>query len=272
MAGGPLDDGTGLTIVNEQLTVLGGAERILVTLRDRFPNALLLGLAFEHPSGANHADWSGPVRMVGACRRKTHFLAPLHARRMHGERLEGLVLACGSQSWAHAFRLAPGARHVALTHGLPRQLYGHVDRYLATERPLLRPALRAAGPLLRHEYRRRLRAPDRRLTVSRWSAGEMERVHGVTWEVVNPPVETDVFTPPRHRDPCGPALMTARLVPHKRIDVAIEAVRGLELELVIVAVGPSASGWSGTRHPMSASRAWSTIASSPTSIARHRCS
>ena len=240
MADSPLDDGTGLTIVNEQLRALGGAERILEILRERIPNALLLALDFESPSGARRATWAGPVEGIDAGGGpKTHFRSPLHARRMRGVRLDGLVLAVGSQSWAHTFRRAPGTRHVALAHGLPRQLYGHRDRYLRQEAAPLRPLLRAAVPLLRGEYRRALRAPHRRLTVSRWSAAAMERVHGSPWEVIHPPVRTGLFTPrPAGRRADGPVVMTARLVPHKRIDVVIEAVRELDVKLVLIGGGP----------------------------------
>ncbi len=237
---GPLEDGSGLTIVNEQLAEMGGAERIVEALRSRFPRALLVAPRVDLPPGSSPSTWDDPVRLVGPGGRRTPFRAPVLSRQMARERLAGLVLAVGSNSWAHAFRLAPGARHVALVHGLPRALYGHCDRYLSVERPLIRPALRAARPFLRREYRRRMRAPHRRIAVSHWSAAELERVHGVPWAVVNPPVDSARFTPSatgRRAD--GPVLMTTRLVRHKRIDVAMEAVRGLDVELLVVGGGPA---------------------------------
>jgi glycosyltransferase involved in cell wall biosynthesis len=240
MAAGALDDGTGLTIVTEQLAALGGAARILEALRERFPRALLMGTRFDRPPGSLPTAWDEPVRLVGSGGRKTHFLAPLHSRRMGRERLDGLVLSIGSNSWAHAIGLAPGARHIAMAHGPPRPLYGESDRYLSGEPPVLRPALRAAQPLLRREYRRRLASPHRRISVSRWSAAALERIHGVPWDVVHPPVRTGYFTPaPRGRNPAGPLVIASRLVPHKRVDQVIEAVRGLDAELVVVGGGPA---------------------------------
>jgi glycosyltransferase involved in cell wall biosynthesis len=235
-----LHNGSGLTIVTEQLAAVGGATRILEALRQRFPRALLLASRFDRPAGSLPAEWAEPVRLVGPGGRKTHFLAPLHSRRMGRECLDGLVLSIGSNSWAHAVGLAPGARHIALAHGPPRPLYGDVDRYLSGEPPILRPALRAARPLLRREYLRRLASTHRRIAVSRWSAAALKQIHGVPWEVIHPPVRTDYFTPsPGGRDPSGPLLIASRLVPHKRVEQAIEAVRGLDAELIVVGGGPA---------------------------------
>lgn len=241
MARGPLDDGDGLTIVHEQLAELGGAERMIAPLRERFPRALLLAPRFDTTNlpPEQVPRWEEPVRLVGPGGRRSQFLAPCYARRM--ERLApltGLVLSIGNNSWAHAVALAPGARHVALAHGPPRCLYGHTARYLAGEPLTRRWALRGALPLLRREYVRRLRSPHRRITVSRWSASRLERVHGLRWEVVNPPVDSGFFTPAHlGRRADGPVLVSGRVVPHKRIDLAIEAVRGLDVDLVVAGAG-----------------------------------
>ena len=238
-----MGDGSALTIVNEQLAELGGAERLVAALRERFPRALLMGPRFDTTNlpGDIPAEWSDPVRLVGAGGRRNQFLAPLHAHRMAREApLDGLVLTIGNNSWAHAVRIAPGARHVAMAHGPPRCLYGHSSRYLSVQPGVLRPVLRAALPLLRSEYRRRLRPPHRRIAISRWSAGRLERIHGLPWEIVNPPVRSDFFTPgPDGRRASGPLLVSSRIVRHKYLDLLIEAVRGLDVELVVVGSGPA---------------------------------
>jgi glycosyltransferase involved in cell wall biosynthesis len=238
---GPLDDGDGLTIVNEQLAELGGAERMIAPLRERFPRALLMAPRFDTtnvPSG-KAPRWDEPFRLVGPGGRRHQFLAPFYARRMGRlTPLTGLVLTIGNNSWAHAVALAPGARHVALVHGPPRCLYGHTARYLASEPLAVRAALRGIVPLLRREYVRRMRSPHRRLTVSRWSAGRLERIHGLPWEVVNPPVDSGFFTPaPLGRRAGGPVLVSGRVVPHKRVDRVIEAVRGLDVRLLVAGAG-----------------------------------
>jgi glycosyltransferase involved in cell wall biosynthesis len=81
-----------------------------------------------------------------------------------------------------------------------------------------------------------MRRPDRLITNSRSSATQIERLFGISAETIYPPVKTDFFTPaPRRR---RHLLTVARLVPHKRVDVVIEAFRGLPQELVVVGGGP----------------------------------
>ena len=241
MASAALGDGSVLTIVNEQLAELGGAERLVAALRDRFPRALLIGPRFDttNQPGGVPAAWSDPVRLVGPGGRRSQFLAPLHSRRMAREApLDGLVITIGNNSWAHAVRLAPGARHVALAHGPPRCLYGHSSRYLSAEPAVLRPVLRAALPLLRSEYRRRLSTPTAGSRSRVGPRAGSKRIHGVPWEVVNPPVHSDLFAPgPDGRRAEGPVIVSSRLVDHKYLDVLIHAVRGLDVELVVVGAG-----------------------------------
>jgi glycosyltransferase involved in cell wall biosynthesis len=71
---------------------------------------------------------------------------------------------------------------------------------------------------------------------SAFSARQLERIHGRAADVVHPPVRTDYFTPGdtdrRH------FLVVARLIAFKRVDVVVEAFRGLEEELVVAGGGP----------------------------------
>jgi glycosyltransferase involved in cell wall biosynthesis len=80
-----------------------------------------------------------------------------------------------------------------------------------------------------------MRRPDRLLTNSRASAADIARVHGREAEVVHPPVNTSFFTP--GPGPGRHALAVARAVPHKRLDLLVEAFRDLDEELVVVGHG-----------------------------------
>jgi glycosyltransferase involved in cell wall biosynthesis len=230
-----LEDGSGLMIASEQLSEVGGAGRILAELRRRFPAAHVVAPLFAAEASTPRDGSAGVARWAG---RKRHFLSIRYSRRLAREpRRAALVLSVGSNSWAHAVRPAPGGRHVAFVHGPPRPLYGDCDRYLCTEPAVLRPLIRARLPALRREYLRRLSVVDRCLTASRWSARHLERIHGAAWEVLNPPVRTVYFTPAAERLSGGPVLVAGRVVPHKAVDRAIEAVRGLDVELAVVGTG-----------------------------------
>lgn len=262
MASGPatplsLEDGSGLTIACEQLSEMGGGGRILAELRRRFPAALVVAPGFAMDAAGGDSPWGAPKQVVRAPGRKRHFLAPVYSRRMAREpRRAALVLSIGSNSWAHAGRPAPGGRHVAFAHGLPPALYGDSERYMCTEPAPLRPVIRASLPALRREYRNRMSVVDRRLTASHWSAGHLEPIHRTAWEVLHPPVRTAYFTPAGARTSDGPVLVCGRVVPHKAVDRALEAVRGLDVELVVAGTGSAVASLRAVAPPNARFTGW----------------
>jgi glycosyltransferase involved in cell wall biosynthesis len=232
-------DGDGLVIVHDQVGELGGSERVLQAILDRYPAAGFLAPEFTTTNAPRgQLPWDGRLRSLGTNGPRRHFLAPLYSRRVARRPLEraALVLSLAHSGWSMAVRVPPGARHVCYNAGPPRWLYGHTSRYLGSYSAPLRPLLRAAVPALRRHHKRQMRRPDRVLANSAWSAGEIARLFGRRSQVLYPPVRTDFFTPApasrRH------VLAVARLVPHKRIDVVVEAFRRLEHELVVVGGGP----------------------------------
>ncbi|MDX6513258.1 MAG: hypothetical protein QOE36_2762 [Gaiellaceae bacterium] len=235
---GRADAGAGLVIVHDQIAELGGSERVLAAIVNRYPQARLVAPSFTSGNGAPPAPWAERTRVVGIGGRRMHFLAPLYARRVAGHPLGDarVVLSMAHGGWSLAAGVPPGARHVCYCAGLSRALYGHTGRYLLDYPPLARPLIRAALPALRAHDRMLLRRPHRLLTNSIDSRDALARVHGRRAEVVHPPVRTEFFTPAvrerRH------VLAVSRLVRHKRIDLLVDAFRGLDEQLVVAGGGP----------------------------------
>jgi glycosyltransferase involved in cell wall biosynthesis len=232
-------DDNGLVIVADQVDELGGTERVLEAILRRYPAAAVFAPGFsttnlppDHPH-----PWNGRVTRLGRNGPRRHFLAPLYARQLAMGPLEParVVLSLAHAGWAMAARVPPGARHVCYNAGPPRWLYGHTRQYLKTYSSFVRPAFRVAVPALRADHRRLMRRPDRLITNSRFSAAEIGRHFGRSAEAIYPPVRTDFFTPAPTRR--RHLLTVARLVPHKRVDLVIEAFRGLRQELVVVGGG-----------------------------------
>jgi glycosyltransferase involved in cell wall biosynthesis len=237
----PLGEGADLAIANEQVGELGGTERVLAALLERYPQAHVLAPRFgaaSAPPRPDEPDWVPRVVEIARGGRKRHHLSPLYARWFAAAPVgrPRVVLSLVHGGWGAAVSVPPGARHVAYSAGLPRALYGMAAHYRRAYPPLARPLLRAAEPALRLYDRRLMRRPDRLLTNSKRSAAELERVHGRRAEVVYPPVDTRFFTPSeaerRH------FLAVARLGPQKRIDVLIEAFRELDERLIVAGCGP----------------------------------
>ncbi len=225
--------------MHEQVGELGGSERVLQTILERYPAAAFVAPEFTTTNApSERRSWDGRLRSLGANGPRRHFLAPLYSRRVASQPLEraALVLSLAHSGWSMAVRVPPGARHVCYNAGPPRWLYGHTSRYLSSYTPALRPLLRAAVPALRRHHKRQMRRPDRVLANSAWSASEIARLFGRRAEVLHPPVRTEFFTPARGSR--RHFLAVARLVPHKRIDVVVDAFRQVEHELVVVGGGP----------------------------------
>jgi len=231
-----------LVIVHDQAADLGGQERAVQALMEHYPHARALALRFvatNRPSD-HRTSWDGRTRLLGrGADRRRAFLAPLYGMRvaLAGVQDGDVVVSITQGGWSLAARVPPSTPHVCYSSGLPPHLYGFSSSYLHDEPRALQPALRAALPALRAYDRKMLRQPRRLIANSEFSARELQRVHGRTADVVHPPVRTHFFTP-------GAAdrrafLVVARLVSFKRVDMVIEAFRGLEEELVIAGDGPA---------------------------------
>jgi glycosyltransferase involved in cell wall biosynthesis len=233
-------DGDGLVLVAEQVRELGGTERIVQAVADRYPRATLVAADFTTtnlPEG--HRNPLLPrARLVPVGRTRRHYLLPLYARRLARAGLDDavLVLSFVHTGWSAGVRLPPHARHVAYTAGLPKALYADSAVYLRDYAAPLRPVARAALPLLRAQNARLLRVAHRLLTNSQASARALRQVLGLQGEVLHPPVRTTWFTPDRDA-PRRHFLLVARLVGHKRADVAVRAFAGLRERLVVVGGG-----------------------------------
>jgi glycosyltransferase involved in cell wall biosynthesis len=237
--GGDAGDGAGLAIFTEAIDC-GGTERVVQALAERFPTAPIFANGFAGLAGPEAAalPWTQRVRTLPSGRRKRHFLGPLYARRLARAPVgpARVVLSLPSAGWGLAAPVPPGGRLVCYITGPPPPLYGKAGLYLQNEAAPLRPLLLAGLPALRAYYRRLMRRPDRLVAVSRAAAAAIARVYGRYAEVVHPPVRTEFFTPApvarRH------FLAIARLVPQKRLDVLLDAFRGLDERLVVVGHGP----------------------------------
>jgi glycosyltransferase involved in cell wall biosynthesis len=249
------DDGRGLAIVADQASEYGGVERSVETVLRRFPAATLVAPAFaatpgtqahfarrlerlRHATNGDGPAWLGQLKLVGDGGRRRHFYGPVYARRVARQPLDqaSVVLSVGGAAWSLAAATPPGARHLAWLGGPPRALYGHSRTYLREYPPGLRPVLRASMPALRAHHRRLLRRPERILSNSSYSATGLAAIAGREVEVLYPPVRTDYFTPgeePRRR-----FAAVARLRFSKRVDLLVDAFRGLDHELVVAGDGP----------------------------------
>jgi glycosyltransferase involved in cell wall biosynthesis len=150
------------------------------------------------------------------------------------------VVVSSSSAWAHGVLVDPGTAHVCYCHNPFRYAWNEREQTLQGRDPLTRAALAAVF----HRWRQwdwiAAQRVDRYVANSVTTQQRISRYFGREAEVLHPPVETARFTA-RAGAPVGDAyVVLSELMPHKRIEVAVEAFNRLRRPLVVVGNGPDA--------------------------------
>ncbi len=145
-----------------------------------------------------------------------------------------------SSAWAHAVLCDERTLHVSYCHNPFRYAWNDRDSTLVRRRnPVTRAFLRGAFRRWRQWDWIAAQRTDRYIANSRMTQARIRAYFGRDARVVYPPVDVSRFSP----GPVGDHYaMVSELMPHKQIDVAIEAFNRLRLPLIIVGDGPAARG------------------------------
>jgi glycosyltransferase involved in cell wall biosynthesis len=244
-----------VALVYDRVNRAGGAERVLEVLHELWPDAPLFTAVYDPEA----APWAAGFEV------KTSFLRrfPLAAR--HHElyawltplafesfdfRGFDLVISVTSAE-AKAVITKPGTTHVCYCLTPPRYLWQEAAAHFGEYRfkfPLLEPLTRRLGPgfssPLRVWDQVAAQRPDYYLAISESVRKRIRKYYRREAGVVYPPVAVESF---RRRPETGQKiqkvrggdyfLLVSRLVPYKRVEVAVEAFNRLGLSLVIVGEG-----------------------------------
>jgi len=234
-----------VALVHDYLTQYGGAERVLEALHERYPDApIFTSIADLAELPDRFAGWdireSGLRRVPGAARAHRALLPlyPAAFRGFAGALRPFDVVIADSSAWAHHAPARPDAVLICYCHSPARFLYGDQD-YLEPAR--LPPVLKALLPPIFARLRRADQAAaarvDRYLANSRNIAARIRAVYGREAAVIYPPVDVERFAGNAQAPPEPWYLVVSRLVPHKRVELAVAAFNQLGLPLKIVGDG-----------------------------------
>ena len=226
-----------VAIVHDYLNQRGGGERVVLELAAIWPEAPIYTLDYRPDSTfPEFLECDVRVSPLGRLPSRTRLrpFAPLYpaAFRSFGTLRQELVIS-SSSGWSHLVRTGEAAAHVVYCHTLLRLLYAP-EAYLG--RPvtggLALPVLNG----LRRLDRAAARRADRYVANAEATREWVREVYGIEAEVVYPPVDTERFTP----GPAGERLLVlSRLMPYKRVDLAVAAANRLGIGLDVVGVGPA---------------------------------
>jgi glycosyltransferase involved in cell wall biosynthesis len=230
-----------VAVVHDWLTIPGGSEQVVLQLLEMFPRAELFTSVYDPtPWPAQitersvHASYLN--RLPGATRHYPKLL-PLMNGAFRSFDLSGFDLVLSSNhACAKNVRTSPGTLHVCYCHTPMR--YAWEEGFLDGEE-VGRLTRRLLPPLLKRLRRQDLagaRGPDVFVANSRHVAKRIERYYGRAARVVHPPVDVNHFLA-LPRSPEDFYLVFGRVVPYKRVDLAVEACSRLGRKLKVAGDG-----------------------------------
>jgi glycosyltransferase involved in cell wall biosynthesis len=231
-----------VAIVHDWLTIPGGSEQVVLELLEMFPQAELFTSVYDP------APWPAQItdrtvhssflsRIPGAARHYPKLL-PLMNRAFRSFDLSGFDLVLSSShACAKNVRTPPHALHVCYCHTPMR--YAWEEGFLEGEE--VGRAMRLALPPLLARLRRADLAgaagPDVFVANSRHVADRIERYYGRSAEIVHPPVDVDHFLGVERQSRSDGYLIFGRVVPYKRVDLAVAACARLGRPLKVAGAG-----------------------------------
>ena len=233
-----------LVLAHDYLIQMGGAERVVAAMHERFPSApiytsaaIFSALGPEYDNADIRTSWMQRLPFVQHHGHfKKYFALFPSAFRSFGE-IDADVAWISCSTFAKHMRFTPRTRTVCYMHNTTRFLWQTED-YLDFEvgsRPL-NLLVRCALPGMREWDREAAARMDVLVANSRNVQERIRRCYGLDSLVVNPPVETSRFH--ASEDEEGYYLVVSRLLGYKNIELPVRAFTRTGKRLVVIGAGP----------------------------------
>lgn len=231
-----------IALVHDYFIQQGGAERVAAVMHDSFPTApIYTTVALEHrlPHELKGADirTSAMQWLPGMERRfRQYFMLYPFAVEQFDLSDYDLILS-SSSGYAKGVRRRRNAIHVCYCHTPMRWVWRYED-YAQRESfgGVTRKVLPMALWGLKQWDLRAAQQPNYYIANSHIVAERIKKIYGRESIVIPPPIDVDRFEPATNVEDYY--LVLSRLVPYKRIDLAIEACNKLKRRLLIIGDGP----------------------------------
>jgi glycosyltransferase involved in cell wall biosynthesis len=236
-----------VALVHEYLTQFGGAERVLEALMELFPNAPVFTLVYDTerlgmPIDARRLRTSFLQRLPGARRSHRYFplgLMPLAVEQFDLTQYDLVVSA--SHSFGKGVITGPRTLHISYCFTPTRYAWDNSHQYVrefSRSQIFQRFVPLALGYIRMWDYYAAQRV-NTFVTLSQHAARRIKKYYSRSATVIHPPVDIDRFTPRASHD--NYYLVVSRLLPYKRVDLAIDACEKTRRPLKVVGVGPEAA-------------------------------
>jgi glycosyltransferase involved in cell wall biosynthesis len=229
-----------LALVHDWLNQIGGAEDVLQTLVEMFPDApIYTSMYWSEKMPAAYRGWDIHTtwmdRLPGIYRHHQPYL-PFYPTTFGGLDLSTYDLVLSNKSgFCHGVRTG-STPHICYCLAPTRYVWDF-DTYAAREAisPALKLLARPLVALLRRWDYQAAQRVDHFVAISREIQNRIHLRYERDSVVIYPPVDTARFVPASVHDEYY--LIVSRLVPYKRIDLAVRAFNQLGLPLMIAGDG-----------------------------------
>ncbi len=230
-----------VALVHEFLTQFGGAEQVLLALKELFPNAPIYTLVYNPKTMGKwfgnydiRTSWLQGLPMAKTKYRWYLLFMPWAIQSFDFSGYD-LVIS-DSSAFAKGVITQKPTLHISYIHTPTRYLWTDEAFYRETAAPkLLQPLLKLATPLLRSWDYQAAQRPDFLLANSNTVVKRVQKYYHRTAMPLHSFVNAKRFTIAKKPKPYY--LLAGRIVPYKRYDIVIEAFKELGLPLVVAGDG-----------------------------------
>ena len=231
-----------IALVHDYFVQMGGAERVVEAMHDSFPSSPVyttVALPQMLPGRLRAADIrTSPLQRLPAMESRFRHYFMLYPFAVENFDLSQFDLIFSSSSgYAKGVRRTRSTIHVCYCHTPMRWVWRYED-YVSREK--FGRGVRSMLPMalwgLRKWDLRASQQPNYYIANSRLVAERIRKIYGREAFVIPPPIEVNRFH--MSNDIEDYYLVLSRLMPYKRIDLAIEACKRMNRRLVIIGDGP----------------------------------
>lgn len=232
-----------IAIVHDYLNQYGGAERVLEALHDIYPAApVYTSIYAPKKMPEQYRKWQIHTSFMQRLPKVTELhqlYLPLYPTAFEQFDLSTYkVVLSSSSAFAKGVITRPSTLHVCYCHAPMRFAWNYHD-YVGGERWARRASL--VLPLVMTYVRLWDEVSSRRVDAfianSRVVARRIRKRYGKQATIINPPVNTKLYSPRSDGTHGDYFLVVSRMIPYKRLDIVIDAFTKLKLPLKVVGSG-----------------------------------
>ncbi len=231
-----------IALVHDYIKEFGGAERVLKTLSDMYPEAPIY-TAFSVKGSTAEKEFKGkniieskfaPILKIWRLYSPLRFLAPVIWKSFNLSKYDLVITSC---SWyiTRGFRVGPNTKVIAYCHTPPRWLYGYKTSVGFTKYWPVKIYAKIVGYFMRKFDYKTAQEIDYWIANSKNVAGRIKKIYGKDSTVIYPPIEVEkIKKATKNLKQEDYLIVVSRLVGAKGLEETASVMKSLRISLKIV--------------------------------------